>query len=78
MGILQYRLTTTPTSKEVSLTIPEYAMFFAYNDWLNVEQQGSETIVKVSAESSSKGRITFYGSNNYNVILQLIVVYNAE
>lgn len=78
MGILQYRLTLTPNSKSVALIIPEYSMHFAYQGWLEAELQGKETIVTCSSESSAKGRISFYGSNNYNVILQLTVVYNAE
>lgn len=78
MGILQYRLTLNPKCKSISLTLPEYTMSYPYQSWLSTRQSGEETIVSVSTSSSASGRITFYGSNNYNVVLQLIVVYNAE
>ncbi len=78
MGILQYRLTLNPKCKSISLTLPEYMMAYSYQSWLSSQLKGEETIVTVSSENSANGRISFYGSNNYNVILQLIVVYNAE
>lgn len=78
MGILQYRLTLTPDCKSVALIIPEYSMHFAYQGWLEAELQGDQTIITSSSETSATGRISFYGSNNYNVILQLTVVYKAE
>lgn len=78
MGVLQYRLTLTPNSKSVSLSLPEYTMQFAYQGWIEVTEQGKETILTVTSEDSAVGRVSFYGSNNYNVILQLTVVYKAE
>lgn len=78
MGVLQYRLTLNPKCKSISLTLPEYTMSYPYQSWLSARKSGEETLVSVTSSSSASGRITFYGSNNYNVILQLIVVYNAE
>lgn len=79
MGVMQYRLTLTPSCKSISITTPAYNIAFAYQGWLSCEQvNDQESIVKATCEESSNGRITFYGSNDYNVILQLIVVYKAE
>lgn len=79
MGVLQYRLTLTPSCKSVSINTPAYTMAYAYQSWLECEQvSDQESLVKCSSEESANGRITFYGSNNYNVVLQLIVVYKAE
>lgn len=78
MGILQYRLTLNPKCKSISLTLPEYTMAYPYQSWLSTRKSGEETIVSTSSSTSATGRITFYGSNNYNVVLQLIVIYNAN
>lgn len=78
MGILQYRLTLNPNCKTISLNLPEYTLAYPYQEWIQTYMEGKNTIIEVSSESSANGRITFYGSNNYNVILQLLVVYKAE
>lgn len=78
MGILQYRLTLNPKCKSISLTLPEYSMAYPYQSWITTRIKDGATIVSTSSSSSATGRITFYGSNNYNVVLQLIVVYNAN
>lgn len=78
MGILQYRLTLTSRCKTMAISVPEYSFAYPYQNWIECELEGTKTIVKITSEESGKGRISFYGSDNYNVILQLIVVYNAE
>ena len=78
MGILQYRLTLTSRCKTMAISVPEYSFAYPYQSWIECELEGTKTIVKITSEESGKGRISFYGSDNYNVILQLIVVYNAE
>lgn len=78
MGILQYRLTLNPSCKTISINIPAYTLAYPYQEWIQTYMEGNNTIIEVSSETSANGRITFYGSNNYNVVLQLIIVYNAE
>ncbi|MBQ2248003.1 MAG: hypothetical protein II323_04510 [Tidjanibacter sp.] len=78
MGILQYRLTLNSRCNSIALLLPDYTMAYPYQAWLTSSKKGKETTVTANSSESVKGRITFYGSNNYNVVLQLIVVYNAE
>lgn len=78
MGILQYRLTLNSRCKSIALLLPDYAMAYPYQSWLTTSKSGKETTITTNSNESAKGRVTFYGSNNYNVVLQLTVVYKAE
>lgn len=88
---LQYRLTLNPACKEVVLNVPEYLMTYSYQSWLNASDTSATTItISIDTDSlpaagadengniTHKGITTVYGFNNYNILIQLHVVYKES
>ncbi len=81
-GTLQYRLSLTPDSKDITLMLPEYGMVWSYNSAIttNLSDNGKYTYISVESDKSIKGFISYYKVNDPDnaIAVQLQVVYVVE